>query len=128
MDKVIDIVESEKTAVIGSVYKPKLILMATSGVQNLNARLLNLLMGRRVILFPDVNQFEAWKKKARYIHQQLVNEYKQGIDIVVSDLLERSATPKMKEHGADLADILIKRCSITDFALADNGYPVIWDL
>lgn len=124
-DKAIGIVESEKTAIIASVYMPNLIWMATGGAQNLNARLLKPLTDRKVILFPDVNQFEVWSKKVKYIEKQLVDEYQLTIDITVSDLLEGRATPKMKENGADLADILIKRYSKIELAINGLRHPLM---
>ena len=59
----IGIVESEKTAVICNIYLPNMIWMATGGAQNLNSALLQSLDKRKVVLFPDVNQFEVWKEK-----------------------------------------------------------------
>ncbi len=127
-DAIIGIVESEKTAVISSMYMPTMVWMATGGAQHLNFSLLLPLMGRRVVLFPDVNQYELWQRKVEYIQQQAQQDYQQRIDIVVSDFLEQNATLEMKANGADLADILIKMDAFTGLALTDFSYPMMWDI
>lgn len=119
-DAVIGIVESEKTAVIASVYMPNLIWMATGGAQNFNNMLLKPLVGRKVIVFPDVNQYQHWARKANDIRQQ------QQIEIKVSDFMEVNATDSMKMNGADLADVLIKLDKLSGLALTDEDYPVFW--
>jgi len=117
----IAIVESEKTAVIATVYMPNYIWMATGGAQNVNGALMLPLKGRKVVLFPDVNQYQQWSTKANNISQQLATR------IIVSDFMETKATTEMREKGADIADVLIKRDSSTELALTDSDYPVMWD-
>jgi hypothetical protein len=116
----IAVVESEKTAIVASVYMPGLVWMATGGAQNLNNTLLQPLQGRKVILFPDVNQYQHWQTKANTIQQHL------NMNITVSDFMETKATAEMKANGADLADVLIKRDVYTGLALTDYDYPVMW--
>lgn len=118
---VIAIVESEKTAVVASVYMPNLVWLATGGVQNFNNTLLKPLIGRKVIVFPDVNQYTHWQTKADLIRGEL------NMNIAVSDFMERNATNEMKENGADLADVLIKRDEDTGLALTDYDYPILWE-
>lgn len=127
-DAVIGIVESEKTAVIASMYMPTMVWMATGGAQHLNFSLLQPLMGRRVVLFPDVNQYVLWQRKVEYIQQQAQQFYHKRMDITVSDFIERKATLEMKANGVDLADILIKRDAFTGLALTDFDYPILWDI
>ena len=98
--KPVAIVESEKTAVIASVYLPQFIWVAVGSLTNLNAEKCSILRGRTVILFPDLNGFEKWSSKAKEL-SHLAN-------FTVSDLLERKATETEKEQGFDLADYLIK--------------------
>ena len=98
--KPVAIVESEKTAVIASVYLPQFIWLAVGSLTNLNAEKCNILKGRTVTLFPDLNGFEKWSSKAKELsHIATFN---------VSDLLERKATEAEREQGFDLADYLIK--------------------
>lgn len=94
------IVESEKTAVIASVYLPQFIWLAVGSLTNLNAEKCSILKGRTVTLFPDLNGFDKWSSKAKEL-SHLAN-------FTVSDLLERKATEAEKKQGFDLADYLIK--------------------
>ena len=98
--KPVAIVESEKTAVIASVYLPQFIWLATGSLTNLNVEKCDILKGRFVILFPDLNGFEKWSSKAK--------ELSHFGKITVSDLLERKATQAERQKGYDLADYLIK--------------------
>ncbi|MBK7097578.1 MAG: hypothetical protein IPH58_03415 [Sphingobacteriales bacterium] len=97
-NKPIAIVESEKTAIIASVFLPKYIWMATGGKEGLTAERLQPLAGRKVILFPDLNGFELWKEKAKH----LINVS----DITVSDYLQKRVSESEVKQGYDLADYL----------------------
>ena len=92
------IVESEKTAIIASVYLTKFIWLAVGGKDGLNPEKCEVLKGRNVVLFPDLNAFEKWNTKAK--------ELSHIGNFVVSDLLERKATEAEKNQGLDLADYL----------------------
>ncbi|MBK7798505.1 MAG: hypothetical protein KA251_02545 [Saprospiraceae bacterium] len=98
--KPVAIVESEKTAVIASVYLPQFIWLAVGSLSNLNAEKCSILKGRSVTLFPDLNGFEKWSSKAKELSHLEI--------FTVSDLLERKATEAEKKQGFDLADYLIK--------------------
>jgi len=98
--KPVAIVESEKTAVIASVYLPQFIWLAVGSLTNLNAEKCSILKGRTVILFPDLNGFDKWSSKAKELSHLAI--------FTVSDLLERKATEAEKQQGFDLADYLIK--------------------
>jgi hypothetical protein len=98
--KPVAIVESEKTAVIASVYLPQFIWVAVGSITNLNAEKCSILKERTVTLFPDLNGFDKWSSKAQEL-SHLAN-------FTVSELLERKATEAEKKQGFDLADYLIK--------------------
>ena len=98
--KPVAIVESEKTAVITSVYLPQFIWLAVGSLTNLNAEKCGILKGRTVTLFPDLNGFEKWNNKAKELSHLTI--------FTVSDLLERKATEAEKKQGFDLADYLTK--------------------
>jgi hypothetical protein len=108
--KPVAIVESEKTALIASVYLPQFIWVAVGSLSNLNAEKCSILKGRTVTLFPDLNGFEKWSSKAKEL-SHLAN-------FTVSDLLERKATEAEKKEGFDLADYLI-RFDFREFALSE---------
>jgi hypothetical protein len=98
--KPVAIVESEKTAVIASVYLPHFIWVAVGSLTNLNAEKCKVLKGRNVVLFPDINGFVKWSDKAKELSS--LARFK------VSDLLERKATEAERKQGLDLADYLIR--------------------
>ena len=108
--KPVAIVESEKTAVIASVYLPQFLWVAVGSLTNLNAEKCSILKGRTVTLFPDLNGFEKWSSKAK--------ELSHIANFTISDLLERKATEAEKKQGYDFADYLIK-CDYKAFALTE---------
>ena len=112
--KPVAIVESEKTAVIASVYLPQFVWLAVGSLTNLNAEKCSVLIGRTVILFPDLNGFEKWSSKAKEL-SSLAN-------FTVSDLLERKASEAEKKQGLDLADYLIQ-LNYKAFALHEPKPP-----
>ena len=101
--KPVAIVESEKTAIIASVYLPQFTWLATGGLSNLNAEKFCVLAGQTVVLFPDVNGFDKWNDKAKELRERIPNT-----EFDVSDLLENIASEEERTNGLDLADYLIK--------------------
>jgi len=98
--KPVAIVESEKTAVIASIYLPQFIWLAVGSLTNLNAEKCSVLRDKKVVLFPDLNCFDKWNSKAK--------ELSTFAQFIVSDLLEFKATEVEKQQGLDLADYLVK--------------------
>lgn len=120
----VGIVESEKTAVIASVYFPRLIWLATGGKNGarwIEPSVLRALQGRDIILFPDLNAFEKWSQKAQEIKKAI------SCKVMVSDLLETIATDDQRASGLDLADFLLVRDEAAGWAVTDHGYPVMMD-
>lgn len=120
-EKPVAIVESEKTAIISSVYLPNYIWLACGGLQNLSVDRCRILSGRKVMLYPDLGCFDAWSQRADEVHTAI------GCQIVVSDLLETSATDDERMKGLDIADYLIRVDPCYGWAVTDEGYPVFWD-
>jgi hypothetical protein len=98
--KPVAIVESEKTAIIASIYLPQFIWLAVGSLTNLNAEKCSILKGRTVALFPDLNGLDKWSSKAKELSHLAI--------FSVSDLLERKATEEERKKGLDLADYLVK--------------------
>lgn len=85
------IVESEKTALIGTVFVPDILWLATGGMNGcFNADTMSVLKDRNVTLFPDLGAFEIWSQKASILS---------GIcqRVAVSDVLEKNATDEQKK-------------------------------
>jgi hypothetical protein len=89
------IVESEKTALIASLYLPKYIWLACGSLQNLTADRCSVLKNRPTILYPDLNAFEKWSIKGKDLGFQ------------TSETLEQVATETERTQGLDLADFLL---------------------
>jgi len=99
----IALVESEKTAVIASIYLPQYTWMATGGKNGISVDRIQHLKGRKIVLFPDLNGYTEWNRKAKEVSAILT-----GTTIKVSDLLERNATDDERSGGLDLADFLLR--------------------
>lgn len=112
------IVESEKTAIIASVYFPQLLWIATGGKNGCKWTtwdVCKVLIGRKVVLWPDINAFNDWNRKAEILKQY-------GLQVEISDLLERKATETERAAGLDIADFLI-RFPVDLFYLVPNAQP-----
>jgi len=120
-NKIIAIVESEKTAILMTAIMPQYTWLACGSASNLKPELFHELMDRQLILFPDLGCYGKWLEKS-YTLQQI------NPNIHVSDLLKSKATEADKKKGLDLADFLIKRDSQSGLALSNNHYPLFWDL
>lgn len=75
------IVESEKSAIISGAFFQEVIWLATGGIGNLSIDKCNVLKGRNIILFPDLNAYDKWLKKSIEIQ----NQY--NCKIIVSTIL-----------------------------------------
>lgn len=96
--EVVNLVESEKTALICSIEKPGKLFLATGGLQNLRPEVMRPLLGRQVVAHPDKGEaFDVWKEK---IEKNLFQ-----YNIEVSDFLQKRNDV---EDGDDMADFIIK--------------------
>lgn len=104
----IAICESEKSAMVASVYLPHFVWLATGGAGGLNESKCQILnkLNRPIMFFPDLSMpaigkqstFEKWQDKAK---KYLTCKY------VFSDLLEKIATDEQRLQGLDLVDYLV---------------------
>lgn len=99
-DKPVALVESEKTAIIASVYHPEYLWLACGGLSNLSEERCKVLAGFRVRLFPDLGGYDKWVARAR--------ELAHITDISVSRSLELCALPEERDQGLDIADYLLQ--------------------
>lgn len=97
-DKVVCLVESEKTAIIGAGFDPDCVWVATGGKGQLNDKV-NVLVGRKILAFPDIDATEDWSEKL------LKRPY---LSYIVSDLLETYASEEDRANKIDIADFLIR--------------------
>jgi hypothetical protein len=100
----VSIVESEKTAIIASVYFPQFIWLATGGKHGCkwtSAPVSTVLKGRHITLWPDIKAYDDWKQKTGELS-------KSGLQVTISNLLEQVATDSECKSGLDIADYLIR--------------------
>ena len=90
----IALVESEKTAIIMSLFLPNYIWIATGSKGNFKKELLEPIKNFPIIAFPDKSEYEDWNRKAGQLLQE-------GYNIRCSDYIEKKEVP----DGTDLADI-----------------------
>ncbi len=95
--KNIAIVESEKTAVIMSLFKPEYLWLSTGSKHGFKYELLKPIKNYNIIAFPDKSEFNDWESEAIEL-----NEF--GFKINVSDWLEKQNVP----NGTDLADMYLE--------------------
>lgn len=105
-NKVVALVESEKSALIGAACYPNFVWLATGGKSQLSIDKMKVLSGRTVIMFPDVDGFKEWEEAA---------EKFTFCKVTVSDILEKNATDEERANKIDIADWLIKQLQ--------EGYP-----
>ncbi len=98
-DKPIAIVESEKTAIIASLFFQDFIWMATGGISNLSLKYIEPLKNRKIILFPDIGAYNLWMEKTQKL--------KKSFDITISKYLEVNATTEDKKGKYDVADFIL---------------------
>ena len=128
-NKTIGIVESEKTAIIASVYFPEIVWIASGGADGINKEKVKDLVGRKVILFPDTSNESKILKK----WEQKANEF--GFEL--SSFTEEYAIDQKLKPGLDIADLIIHEKAsktksqvkyINKFEIEDYHYPILYDI
>ncbi len=100
-DKPVAIVESEKAAILVTHYLPQYLWLATGDKCScLNREAIQALRGREVMLVPDLNATDDWRKKLTLFNES-------GIKATLFEQREQMATDEQREQGLDIADFLI---------------------
>ena len=97
-DRMVALVEAEKTALIGAGFIPEYNWLATGGRSGVNDRV-NVLEGKKILIFPDVDAYDYWKEKFKA---------RPKLEIYISDYLQKSATEEDLNNHIDIADWLIR--------------------
>ena len=100
-DKQINIVESEKTALIGGIYFPNETWMATAGKNRLKADDLIWLYPHPIHIYPDNDSVSHWKTITKGMKGVSVIDWQQ-------DFFGYAYEIKNLEQGSDIADFLVK--------------------
>lgn len=100
-NKMICIVEAEKTAIIAALCLPDFVWLGCNSKTWLNSeRIKRFGRNRKIILYPDADGFEEWNKKAQTARNN-------GFDVTISKLIQHKASDHERKDGYDLADYLI---------------------
>lgn len=99
-DKVVCLVESEKTALIMELVNPNYLWMAVGSLHLLSFERIKFLKGKTIVLFPDTDGHKIWKEKAEKIETQMQQK------IYVSDLVINRSIAHDPKEGFDLADLI----------------------
>ena len=97
-DSKVALVESEKTAIICAAIMPRFIWLATGGKTQLGDKL-EVLRGREVVAFPDIDAYDTWQEKLCSLP---------FLNVIISDYLIKNATPQDIENHIDIADLLLR--------------------
>lgn len=92
--RTVALVESEKTAVIMSLFKPEYIWLSTGSKSGLKYDYLQPIKNYKIVAFPDKSEYSDWLNKAIELNRF-------GFKIAVNDWLENADYP----DGSDLADV-----------------------
>ncbi len=106
VNKPVALVESEKTAIIGSIYFPNFVWLATGGKGSLSYEKLKPLLNKKIVLYPDLDAYDDWRKNASHLSQ--------WFNISVSEYLYENSTSDEKNQKLDIADYLL-RFELSDF-------------
>ena len=117
-EAVVCIVESEKSALISAALFPDEIWLAAGNINGISIDKCQVLKGRTVILYPDLNAFDKWELKAKEIQKQC------NCTISVSNLLESISTPYAKAQGLDVADYFINQLKTKNSETPIQSQPV----
>ena len=95
-DRTVALVESEKTAIICAGFIPEYVWLATGGKTSLGNKL-EVLSGRKVVAYPDVDAYGFWCERLSVYSK-----------IKVSDYLQHIAGDNPSSSHMDLADLILE--------------------
>ena len=102
-NKTIILVESEKTALVCALHLPEYIWLAYGGINGLTMNKLDVLIGHKVILVPDISQ-----NAVSIMNNKLPNLIDLGIDAKIWDMTDGKTDEQLKNEGlynCDLEDV-----------------------
>lgn len=124
--KPVIIVESEKTALVTTIFYPDFISLATGGLALSDRFYWELLRDRKVILIPDSSKdketFIKWVNKAKEFNKLF------NLSMEVTPMIEQLSDETAKASGYDIEDFLTRdRDPEQGFILYDNRHPIYWE-
>ena len=113
-DRIVALVEAEKTALIGAGFIPEYNWVATGGRSGVNDRV-DVLEGKKLLIFPDVDAFDYWKEKFKG---------RPRLEVYISDYLQRYASEEDLQNHIDLADLLVRWSQAPDTVVLPTETPI----
>lgn len=94
------VVESQKSAVIGSAVYPEYVWLASCGCQQFKPELLSCLKGRKTVVLPDKGCEDKWRSVVDGVSKQ------DGMNILLRPIMQ-----EFSEYGenSDFADVILDR-------------------
>lgn len=111
-EKPVAVVESEKTAVMGSMIYSDFIWLATGSLNGLTVPKSKVLKDRYVMLYPDAGCFEKWTGRMKNISRDV------NCNINISDFIEKHVNDEQLEYGYDVADYIIDKLILEEIPSA----------
>ena len=102
-NKLVAVVEAEKTAAYMSIIHPDKLWLATGSKGNFKYELLKSLYGRIIVAYPDKSEFNTWNEVAILLKEK-------RFDINIDETLENTNLP----DGSDLVDYLESGLSLVE--------------
>lgn len=97
-NKTVCVVESEKTTIIMAIKHPNYLWLATGAAGEFKAEKIRVLVGRKVVVFPDTDFHNDWIKKTQILSKQF------NLNLIVSSFLINETIALDHGEGYDLAD------------------------
>ena len=90
-ERIVALVEAEKTAVIGAGFIPEYVWLATGGRSGVNDRV-DILKNRKILFSADVDAYDYWEEKFKARPQ---------LEVYIGDYLQKNAAGNGKKwHNA----------------------------
>jgi len=102
-DKTIILVESEKTAIVSSIFLPNFVWISYGGINGLTENKLRNLKGRKILIVPDMSQ-----NAITIMNKKLPHLLDLGIDANIWDMTEGKTDEQLIDEGwynCDLEDV-----------------------
>lgn len=97
---VVGVIESEKGAIILSILCPEIVWLATGGMDNLKAEMLEIIKPYNVIVYPDADALDIWSKKVEQFNRN-------GYHLIIPDWYRAMCTPEARAKKWDLVDMML---------------------
>ena len=97
----VGVLESEKSAIILSILCPDIIWLATGGMDNFNAEMLEVIKPFDVFVYPDADALDIWSKKVEQFNRD-------GYHLYIPDWYREKCTPEAREKKMDIVDMMLE--------------------